>query len=356
MKLIKFLILFAITFMLGVMASPAIGIAGITGGALAVAVSVMPRPSGIVQMALTVDIWQEYIAKNIYRQADWIKYSFNADQYVLAGKVVHIPQAGTGVGGKRNRKSLPATIKMRKDTDVTYALDEFSLDPMLIKNAETVELSYDKLDSVMGEQMDFLSEKVGDWFAYLWAAKNNVIRTSGSNIAAHLDGATGNRKSLTVADIRAAKKYLNKQETLKTERYGLLDSDMMDQLSADLSVTNKRDFSLLYDGKEGKIIKLEGFTLIERSVVATYDNTATPVLQLPFDDDLVARPGLATDNAGAIFWQKNAVEKAEGDVKEFYNEADATYYGDIFSALKRLGGRIRRADEKGVVSIIQSAA
>ena len=63
----------------------------------------------------------------------------------------------------------------------------------------------------------------------------------------------------------------------------------------------------------------------------------------------------ATDNAAAIFWQMNSVERALGEVKAFENTADATYFGDVLSFLVRAGGRIRRSDGKGVVALIQEA-
>lgn len=356
MKLIKFLLVFALTFVFGAIASPAVGVPAIVGGTIWVGIASLPKPAAFVNMSITPEIWQDFIAKNIYRQAEFIKYSFNADQYVLAGKVVHIPQAGQGVGGKRNRKSLPATVKMRKDFDITYALDEFSIDPMLITNAEKVELSYDKMDSVMREQMDFLSQMVGDWFIYLWSAKTNILRTSGDPIAAHLDGATGNRAAMTVADLRNVKKKFNKDQILMNDRYGMLDTDMMDQLIVDVNITGNRDFSRIYDEKEGRIVKLETFTLIERSLVSIYDNAGTPVLQVPFDDDTNYYQAQAADNAAAIFWQRDAVEKAEGTIQTYDDQGNPVYYGDIFSALKRLGGRIRRDDERGVAAIVQAAA
>jgi len=63
--------------------------------------------------------------------------------------------------------------------------------------------------------------------------------------------------------------------------------------------------------------------------------------------------GATTDNGAVICWQQNAVEKAEGDIKFFETINDPINYGDIYSALVRLGGRIRRDDEKGIVAIVQ---
>lgn len=40
-------------------------------------------------------------------------------------------------------------------------------------------------------------------------------------------------------------------------------------------------------------------------------------------------------------------------MKFFEDEGNPQYYGDIYSALVRMGGRIRREDQKGVVAIVQ---
>lgn len=358
MKAFKILLLSLLAFIIGGNLFFAAGINAMVGGLIFVTAAHLPISSYSLRMAITPEIWQDYIEKNIYRQAEFIKNSFNGDQYVLAGKVVHIPQSGAGVGAKKNRKQLPATVKKRKDKDVSYVLDEFTLDPMLITNAEMVELSYDKIESVMGEQMDFMSQLVGDWFAYLWSASlaPNIVRTTGVAVSSHLDGTSGTRKAVTLSDLRAVKKKMNKQQVLRTDRFGLIDTDMMDQIISEVSATNYKDFSILYDGVEGRIVKLETFTLIERSLVSIYSNATLPVCYEPFDDDINYYPAKSTDNAAAIFWQKNAVEKAEGSIEFFDDQKNPTYYGDIYSALKRMGGRIRREDERGVIALVQSAA
>ena len=47
------------------------------------------------------------------------------------------------------------------------------------------------------------------------------------------------------------------------------------------------------------------------------------------------------------------VRRALGETKMFTNTGDPTYYGDVYSFLKRMGGRKSRGDAKGVLGIIQ---
>lgn len=311
--------------------------------------SVIPMPKGVLRSGINPEIWQNFIAENLFRGMEFVRNAYNADQYVVGGRIVHIPNAGTPGGAVRNRTNLPAQIVRRSDTDVTYALDEFTTDPMLITNAEMVELSYDKMQSLLSDMMLYLRQLIGDWIPYKWAPASNILRTtSGTTATAHLSGATGNRKILTVADLRAAKTYLNKQETSKEKRFALVDSNMLDQLVGSLSVTDARDFSRTYDPTNGVIGRIEGFDLIERSQVIRYNNAGTPVVKTPDASNAT------TDNAAVICWQQNAVEKAEGNIQFFETKDDPTLYGDVYSALVRLGGRIRRNDEKGIVAIVQT--
>jgi hypothetical protein len=315
-------------------------------------------PKAMPLMAIQVEIWQDSIVSNLFKANPFLNYAFNGDQYVLAGKVVHIPNAGAKPSVTKNRTSLPAAIAKRTDSDVTYALAEYTSDPTLIPDADTVELSYDKRQSVITEHYETLFETVGDWMLYDWftsLASNgtdqvtgHIVRTTGGDVLAHTTSATGNRKKLLKDDIKAAVTYMNKNNIPKDGRYCILDSEMYAQLMDDDDL-KKRDGA---NGgelnlKEGVVMKLYGVNIMERSSVLTFTNAATPVIKAP------GAAGATTDNAAALVWQQNAVERALGEVKFFEDLGKPEYYGDVYSALLRAGGRIRRT--AGVVAIVQAA-
>ena len=130
-------------------------------------------------------------------------------------------------------------------------------------------------------------------------------------------------------------------------RVALISADMFSQLTDDMSATQYRDFSAAYDAKNGKLGRLFGFDIYMRSDVVTYDNSATPVKKA------VGAASAADDNDAVLCWHINAVERALGEVKFFERIGDPQYYGDIYSLLVRMGSRLRRSDEKGVVAIVQ---
>lgn len=324
--------------------SPGYFAAGLTG------LSFIQMPTGVLSMAITKEIWINDIVANLFKANPHLALAYNADAFVLQGKVVHIPNAGNKPAVTKNRNVYPATVITRTDADINFSLDEFSSEPIKIENADKYELSYDKRSSVMGEQSAAIAETVGDWFYYYWAAAVAAaqVRTSGANVVAHIG--TGNRKLLTVADVKSINKLFNKQGMPQADRFACLDADMYDQFTTELSATQYRDFSATMDPATGIVGKLFGFTFLEpRASVLCYNNAALPVAYTPAET-----PVDATAMGAGLFWHKDAVVRALGTNEMFENIADPTYYGDIYSALVRAGGRLRRNDNKGVVALIQA--
>ena len=309
-------------------------------------------PTGVVGLkaGINVEIWQDFIVGNLFKNNEFLKQSIDVGQFVLNGSVVHIPNAGNPSGVERNRTNLPASIKRRNDTDVVYVLDEFTTDPVAILRADEVELSYNKMSSVLGEDMTNLQDTFADWMLYNWRVEEATkkIVTTGDAIISHLDGTTGNRKAFKLVDLKKVQKAMNKDNVPKSGRYAILDSDMYDQLTTDLTATQYRDFSSNQNVAEGIVGRLYGFDIYERSSVLAA--TSAKAIKTP------GATAVSSDVAVALFWQKDMVERAVGSVESFEKLKDPTMYGDIYSFLLRGGGRKRRADNKGVYGVFQAAA
>jgi len=354
MKALKFFSTIMLSLFMAVFAGSAIGFGlnidpGVPIGILA-GVSLIPmNMAGVLPMAVQKEIWVNHIIGNLFKNNEFLNFAFNADQYVLAGKVVHIPQAAAAPATAKNRTSLPATVVKRTDTDVTYALDEYTTDPVLIPNADNYELSYDKRESVLAESEASLRETVAEWMLRNWAptVSGSKLRTTGADVAAHAPDATGERKKILSNDFKIIQKTFDKWNIPGEDRFALLDADMYDQLLDSFSETTYRDFSKIVDPTKGIVGELYGFKVMKRSSVMVYDAALAP----KDPDDA----GAATDFAASLFWQKNALERALGMNEFFERMKDPTYYGDIYSFLLRMGGRIRRSDSKGVVALLEDA-
>ncbi len=361
---------FFLTLIVGLLFAAVAGaFAGPIGAGVALGAALIQKPAGMAYMAVTPEIWTGYIVENLFKNNEFILQSVDESQYVIGTGVVHIPQAGSPSGVQRNRSSLPATITRRKDIDVTYVLDEFTTDPRFIPNIDKAELSYDKTASVLSEDMSYLEQYIAETMLYNWRS-TVFLKSTGSNKTAPYG--TSNRKMLTVADFVEAKKQFNKWNIPAADRYVILSTDAMSDIVNELKSNTTRDYSVIYDPVTGMIKKLESFTIYERSTVLVASNSSltqnatTKLWAWTGDTDLTYTPEQLEDRLSeatafdttaceiALFWHKNSVARAKGVTQMFDDQGNPQYYGDIYSFLQRAGGRVRRADAKGVLGIIMA--
>jgi hypothetical protein len=303
--------------------------------------------------SVDVEIWANYIIERLWKDNQFLKHAWNDDQYVLKGKIVHIPQPGAAPNISVNRSSFPATAVQRVDTDITYTLNEYTTDPTFIEYSEEAIVSYDKINSIIGDLMGYLMQNVADNMLLSWVDESvtvpTKIYTSGGSAAASTDSIgtalTGNRNVMLANDIKRAALTMNLQNIPKQGRYAIIEANMYDQLLTDLAQTQYRDFSQTADPQKGIVGQLYGFTLLDRSSTVTYSSTGA---LNPY-----GATSETTDLLASIFWQENCVSRALGEVKVFEDADRPEYYGDIISTLLRMGGRRRRGDDCGVVALLQ---
>lgn len=289
------------------------------------------------------------IVEGLFADNSFLSKAFSADEFVNQGRTVHIPNAGAASGVKKNRTEFPATVETRTDIDLTFNLDEYTTDPIRIPHADTVELSYNKRESVIRTDRAKLHEEVAEGILYAWLpAAANTIRTSGAAVGAHVPDATGDRKLITKADVRKAMNQFNKQNIPQEGRYMLLDAEMYGQLLDSLTANEAQAFHSNVDVKNGIVGKLDSFNILMRSRVARYTAAAAK-------KDWSAN-GAGTDVAAALAWHHNSVCRALGEINVFDSENDPLYYGDIYSFLLRCGGRAMRNGKEGLLAILQDSA
>lgn len=314
---------------------------------LVVASATIPMPKGAA-MSTILEVWANYIIERFWKDNSFLKHAYDDSQYVLQGRIVHIPQPGSKPAVQKNRNVFPATAVRRNDTDVVYALDEYTTDPTHIPNIDAIHISYSKQDSVLGDHMSTLSETVADDMLVKWGANSTVVKTTGGaakGTVGPVSGQTGNRLGFHQEDLKKLMIKMNVDNVPKTDRYILIDDNMYEFFFDSMNDFNKRDFSSYSDAREGVVGKLFTFNIMTRS----------SVLETAANDTVKAFGSTtgATDNIASLAWQKNTPAFALGNTQLFQNKGDALYYGDIHSALVMAGGRVRRADGKGIYTIAQ---
>lgn len=297
-------------------------------------------------MAIPRELWVEAVQENLFAQLEKILPGATDDSAYRNGKTIHIPEAGTA-GTILKNPSRPLTVATRTDNDLSYDLDEWIMPPRLNPFADTMQVPYDKLQSLINDILGGIGYRAMREFLINWYTDATYnVGTSGANAAAHAPGGTGNRKSLTYADVEKARKTLSELEFPDADRYLYLDLTMSAQLRADLGVTTYRDFVAGYDPNTGKLPMLAGFQLIEVPHVA-YVTNANVVREY-------GNAGATTDSAVALAVHKSAISYSMGDINIFNNDQDAIYAGDIVSGAIWAGAKYRRYSKKGVVPIIQT--
>lgn len=305
---------------------------------------------------IPVEVFSNYIVEKLRKVNPFLAFAVIETAFVLGGAVVHIPQAGSSPEVVKNRSSFPATTVQREDSFVTYALNVFSTTPTHITWHEENEISYNKTDSVLNDHVLTLMEAVGDDMLYEWVTgikangnadvipASHIIRTTGADVAVTEEGQTGTRKAFTYKDLANAQALMNKHNVPKIDRYALLESYQLQQLIESLSANQMAAYQQSADLANGVVGRLCGFNIMERSTV------------LALNDNTPIAPGTAlsvTSCIGALCWQKDSVALALGEIKPFMDKDNPQYYGDIFSAAVKAGGRCRRQDWAGVIVIAQ---
>lgn len=300
-------------------------------------------------MAIQKEIWVNTIIEGLFADNSFMSKAVNDNMFVN-GKKVHIPNAGAPSNVEIDRQTVPASVKKRTDVDVEYTLNELTTDPIYIPHAETVELSYDKRNSVISQDRAQIIEDASVQMLYNWSPDSkHFVRTSGTKtVTAYTKDATGNRKALVKDDVLNLMTKFNADNIPQEDRYLLLDAYMYAQLLNDLTEGDQRAFFASANAQKGILGQLFSFNVMQRSQVLRYATGGTLTKWNV--------SGAATDNAAGLAWHMNSLSRALGEVKMFDDMDNPLYYGDIYSFLVRVGGTIRRNDKKGVYALVQDAA
>lgn len=307
-------------------------------------------------MALQKEQWLADIQENLFKDNAIITRATNHDGFVNY-KTVHVPQAGANPTITKNLGSFPAVISQRTDSELTYSMDTYYVQPIHIENGQEIAfLSYDKRMSILNQHISTLEDVLTNNALYKWAPSGATrqVRTTGTAVGTALaPSATGTRNAITLADILKAKSILDSENVPAGGRVLLLPSDMYNaQLLAIADIYQAQSYGVSAL-PSGVVTRIHGFDVMIRSTVVVYDNTATPVIKAVSDNGAPTTPA-ATDNLGALAYHPSFVAKAMGSTDVFITEQVAEYYGSIVSAMQLFGASKMRTTQVGVVAIVQA--
>lgn len=305
-------------------------------------------------MALIQEIWVKDIQETLNENAAFLPYSIDHSAYVAFG-TVHIPQSGANPTVNVNPTSLPLAIAQRTDSEKTYLLSQYALSPTLITNIDELQVSYDKRQSVIGQQMNTLTQTIGNYVANSWCASGatNLILTTGAAGASLPPSGTGTRKAVALADIASLSAKLDKDNVPRLGRKLLMNVDMFWELFTISEIVRAS-----YNGFQvnalatGVVAQLFGFDILIRPTVAVFTKTGTTA-------KAVGAAGAADDRLACIAWHPTTVSRALGSMTPMFDSGSngngkPEYLGSIFNMEVMLGSAIMRSDMKGVAALVQT--
>ena len=305
-------------------------------------------------MAIQTEVWTQDIQETLLPESDFMTKSVDHSDFVN-DKTVHIIQAGTAATVEKDRSALPAVIAQRIDTDRTYSLAEYTIDPRLITNLEEIQTVPSKRDSIMKDIIDQIRKRMGDETANTWggvgleSSTGQIVLATGTATANIFPpGGTGNRKAVLINDMATAAAKLDADDIAQENRWMLMPAKMYHNML----IENKAELlsaEFMNQGNlpSGVVRNIWGFNIMLRSNVTIYTNAATPVIRA------VGSATATDDNFGAIGWHTNQVATALGAIKVFIQEEVPEFFGDILSGLVMHGSIALRTDGKGIVTIVQ---
>lgn len=305
-------------------------------------------------MALIKEIWIADVQEALNQNADFLPYSTDHSGYVAFG-TVHLPQSGANPSVLVAPSTFPLTVAERTDTDRTYSLVQYALQPTLITNIDELQISYDKRQSVIGQQLSTLTQTIGNYVATSWAAigATNLIATTGAAGTTLAPGATGTRKQVALLDIANLAAKLDNDNIPRNGRKLLMPVGMFWELFTISDIVRAS-----YNGFQvnalatGVVAQLFGFDIMIRPTVAVYANGGT-------SPKAVGAATATTDNLACIAWHPTVVSRALGSMTPLYDAGSngngkPEYLGSIFNMEVMLGSAILRTDMKGVASLVQT--
>lgn len=317
---------------------------------------------------LESQIFAKDIQNGLWPLNDFLSMCKDDTAFVNNNKV-NLPHAGTAPAVVEGR-SAASTPAKRTDAVTQYDLSELSTDATWLQYSEELIVSYNKRESILSEHKNALKKSMAEKVAYKWARggdtvsstnwtnKPTKVPTTGTtgratNLPTVGSGGvavTGNRKPVLFADILSVISALNYADVPADGRIAVIPAHFLSDLLQIDEFVNSDFVNTKPLTNAPLTFNWLGMKWFVRSVVTKWTLTSTSLLKDP------TAASVATDCAGGVFYQKDFVRAAKGDVKVFLNVDQANIYGSMMSALARYGAIGARSSSEGIVNLVEATA
>lgn len=272
-------------------------------------------------MALPKEVWTNQVMEGFYPDTSFLMFARDFTPFVDNDKI-HMADAGIDPTVLMDNTTYPIPVVQRADEPLTFELHKFETVNTLVRRPDAVELSYDKLESVVRGHRNSLRTSTAEKAAHAYAPAADteftpIIETTGENNG---DGV----KRLTVADILKLKRRYDEMEIAKDKRFLVLHP----KHTEDLILHDLEAFKEITDFANGMPRTFAGFRILEFTRNARYN--ATDFTKVAFD--AAAEP---TDTFCSFSFSSEEVMKADGTIYMYEKRDDPEERATIVGFDKR---------------------
>jgi hypothetical protein len=281
-----------------------------------------PRFNSYAYVGLAKEIWIDSVMDGFYPNDSFLSRSVDMSVYVDNDKI-NLAEAGVDPTVLINNTSYPVAVAEQADTPISLVLDTYDTENTVVRNAEQVELVYDKLKLVTGKHQKALRSKFGQKAVHSWCPASDATFTP---VFGATGGDNGNTlKRMTLKDFFTMAGKFNNLDLPIEGRVCVLSPLHL----TDLALEDKDLFKVFMNLTEGQITRLFGFDVYVNSKTANFNKTTG--VKTAFG----AAAAPATDTHSSLFYVETEVMRADGTTDMFFQLKSPTERGDIIGFQKR---------------------
>lgn len=300
----------ALLFALVTQIHPAIACVGSLG--IGSALSFMPgMGGGILFSGLQKELWTDILLEKFYPEDSFISEGRDMSALVEYNKI-NLAEVGADPDVLIDNTSYPIAVSSRTDVPKELALKTLDTTSTVVRNVEAMELSYDKMASVIYGHKQQLRKTAAKLAAWNWAPSSDAANTP---VLAATGNASSGRLKLSFADVLKLSTKFNLLDVPADGRILVLNPNHESDLIAEDLAMYK---SVMTNGM------LFGFKLYRTSLTPVYNNDTHAK---------VAYGAVAaeTDALASFAFYRDEVMKALGTTEMFAKYKDPDNKGDVIN-------------------------
>jgi hypothetical protein len=270
---------------------------------------------------LNKQIWIDQLMKGFYPAVSFLNYAKDFSQYADYD-IINMADAGFDPKVLINNTTYPIVVKEREDKPLSFELDLFETENTLVRKPDAIELSYDKMESVIYSHRMALQTQTAMKAAHAFAPQEEseftpVIPTTGDDNG---DGC----KRIKLEDILKLKRRFDDLDIAQDKRFLVLDP----KHTEDLILNDLKAFKDITDFVNGTPKRFAGFNVLEYTKNPKYDATT------------LEKVGFASADTGnqtfcSFAFSSDEVMKADGQVHLYDRVNDPELRGTVIGFDKR---------------------